>query len=209
MSWFGGKRLEKLRIGWNWLFQVNMSHFLEGNLGKVENWPKLALLSQFEPLWWQNWPLWVILSHSSWKWFKNCKSGKIELMYPPSQNWQKLKYLSRISTDLYEIIITGLIFPSRSKWVQGVLCYDQNWQKLKYLSRNSTYLYETFITGLVFLSQLKWVQGVLCYNQNWQKLKYPSRNSTDLYETFIMACFSKMVIKSARSVMLWSKLTKS
>ena len=43
---------------------------------------------------------------------------------------QKLKYLSRILTDLHWTFRTGLIFLSWSKWVQGVLCYDQNWWKL-------------------------------------------------------------------------------
>ena len=36
-----------------------------------------------------------------------------------------LKYLSRILTNLHRTSRTGLIFLSRSKLLQGVLCYDQ------------------------------------------------------------------------------------
>ena len=43
---------------------------------------------------------------------------------------------------------TGLIFPSWSKWVQGVLCYDQNWQKLKYRSWILIDLHQTFPEGV-------------------------------------------------------------
>ena len=66
----------------------------------------------------------------------------------------------------------GSFFLSRSKWVQGVVCYDGNLWKCKYLSRISMVLHETFRTGLVFLSQLKWVQGVAYYDQNLWKRKY-------------------------------------
>ena len=77
---------------------------------------------------------------------------------------------------------TKLIFLSRSKWVQTVVCYDQNLQKHKYLSTISIFLHETFRTGLVFLSQLKWVQTVVCYDQNLQKHKYLSMG----YQYFCM-----------------------
>ena len=94
---------------------------------------------------------------------------------------QKLKYLSRILTDLHWTFRTGLIFLSWSKWVQGVLCYDQNWWKLISqwnLDRSCTKPLEQ---GSFFPSWLKWVQGVLCYDQNWWKLKYLSRISIDLH----------------------------
>ena len=63
-------------------------------------------------------------------------------------NLQKHKYLSRISTFLHGTFRTGLIFSSRSKWVQIVVCYNQNLQKHKYLSEISMFLHETFRTGL-------------------------------------------------------------
>ena len=80
---------------------------------------------------------------------------------------RKLKYLSEILTDLHLTFRKGLVLLSRSKWVQGVLCYNQNWWKLKYLSRILTNLHRTSKTGLIFLSQSKWLQGVLCYDQKF------------------------------------------
>ena len=79
---------------------------------------------------------------------------------------------------------TGLVFPSWSKWVQIVVCYDRKLQKDKCLSGISTFLHKTFRTGFVFLSQLKWVQIVVCYDWNLQKHKYLSGISTFLHETF-------------------------
>ena len=78
----------------------------------------------------------------------------------------------------------SLFYPSWSKWVQLVICYDWNLQKHKYLSGISMFLHETFTTGLVFLSQLKWVQIVVCHDQNLQKHKYLSTISTLLRKTF-------------------------
>ena len=75
---------------------------------------------------------------------------------------------------LHETFRTGLIFLSRSKWVQIVVCYDKNLQKHKYLSGISMLLHKTFRTGLVFLSWLKWVQIVVFYKQNLWKCKYLS-----------------------------------
>ena len=88
-----------------------------------------------------------------------------------------------ISIFLHETSRTGLAFPSWSKWVQKVVCYNQNLQKHKYLSTISIFLHETFRTGLVFLSWLKWVQTVVCYDQNLQKHKYLSTISIFLHET--------------------------
>ena len=89
-----------------------------------------------------------------------------------------------ISMFLHETFRTGLIFLSRSKWVQTVVCYDQNLQKHKYLSTISIFLRETFRTGLIFLSRSKWVQTVVCYSQNLQKHKYLSTISIFLHKTF-------------------------
>ena len=72
-------------------------------------------------------------------------------------------------------------FPSRSKWVQTVVCYDQNLQKHKYLSTISMLLHKTFRTGLIF-PEVKWVQTVVCYDQNLQKHKYLSAQ----YQYFCM-----------------------
>ena len=63
---------------------------------------------------------------------------------------QKLKYLSRILTNLHQTFRTGLVFLSQSKWVQGVLYCDQNWQKLKYLSGILTICTEPLEQGLFF-----------------------------------------------------------
>ena len=79
---------------------------------------------------------------------------------------------------------TGLVFLSRSKWVQRVVCYDWNLQKQKYLSGISTFLHETFRTGHAFPSRSKWVQRVVCYDQNLQKHKYLSGISMFLHKTF-------------------------
>ena len=57
---------------------------------------------------------------------------------------QKLKYLSRILTDLHQTFRRGLVSPNWSKRVQGVVCYNQNWWKLKYLSRISIDLHQQF-----------------------------------------------------------------
>ena len=50
----------------------------------------------------------------------------------------KNKYLSTISSLLHETFRTGLVFPSKLKWVQIVVSYDWNLQKHKYLSGIST-----------------------------------------------------------------------
>ena len=121
---------------------------------------------------------------------------------------KKQKYLSRISTFLHETFRTGFVFPSRSNWVQIVICYDRNLQKHKYLSGISTFLHETFRTGLIFPNRWKWVQIVVCYDQNLQKHKYLSGISMFLHETFrtglISASRSKWV-----QIVVQSKLTKT
>ena len=63
MRCFGGKRWEKL---WNWPFQVNLSLILGEKMEKDAKWPKLAILSQSKPLFWQNLPLCVIWATSVW-----------------------------------------------------------------------------------------------------------------------------------------------
>ena len=83
-----------------------------------------------------------LLSQSKW----------VQIVVSYNWNWEKHKYLSRISTYLHKIFRTGLISPSWSKWVQIVVCYDWNLQKHKYLSGISMFLHETFRTGLVYLS---------------------------------------------------------
>ena len=125
-----------------------------------------------------------------------------------------------ISMLLHETFRTGLVFPSRSKWVQIVICYDQNLQRHKYLSGISMLLHETFRTGLVFLSRSKWVQTVVCYNQKLQKHKYLSTISIFLHKTFrtgliFLKCQSSMLqwkLSSKQwlmSLVCWSKLTKT
>ena len=77
---------------------------------------------------------------------------------------QKLKYLSRILTDLHQTFRTGLVFPSWSKWVQGVLCYYQNWWKLKYLSGISIDLHWQFYLNFsTFLN---------CFRPKWLKMTH-------------------------------------
>ena len=115
-----------------------------------------------------------------------------------------------ISMLLHETFRTGLVFPSRSKWVQIVICYDQNLQRHKYLSGISMLLHETFRRGLVFLSRSKWVQTVVCYNQNLQKHKYLSTISMLSAQNLQnRAHFSEPVEMSPNSSMLRSKLTKN
>ena len=60
LSSFGGKRSEKLWIGWNWPFRVIMSHFGGKRLEKLQIG--------------QNWPFWPTLVGKDWK---SCKSGEI------------------------------------------------------------------------------------------------------------------------------------
>ena len=75
------------------------------------------------------------------------------------------KYLSRIMTNLHQTFRTGLVFPSWTKWVQGVLCYDQNWWKLKYLSRISI-----DHTLAIFF----WVFQLFQIISHWNGSKWPS-----------------------------------
>ena len=80
---------------------------------------------------------------------------KLDFFKSTFLTWPKytpLRNLSRISTVLHQTFRTGLIFLIRSKWVQGVVCYDWNLQKCKYLNEISTVLHETFRTGLIFLA---------------------------------------------------------
>ena len=51
---------------------------------------------------------------------------------------------------LHETFRTGLVFPSQSKWVQTVVCYDQNLQKHKYLSTISIFLHKPSEQGSFF-----------------------------------------------------------
>ena len=82
------KRWEKLWIRWNWPFQVNLSLILGEKMEKPAKWPKLAILSQSKPLFWQNLPLWVILSHFSVKWFEKVeKLKKIASAYQSRFCW--------------------------------------------------------------------------------------------------------------------------
>ena len=46
MRHFGGQRREKLRIGWNWPFQVNLSLILVQKIGKT---CKMTKIGHFEP----------------------------------------------------------------------------------------------------------------------------------------------------------------
>ena len=64
------------------------------------------------------------------KWAPNGQS------YATISNWWKLKYLSRISTDLHQTFKTGLMF-SWASWNESKECYAmiKTNEKLKYLSR--------------------------------------------------------------------------
>ena len=137
-------------------------------------------------------------------------------------NLQKHKYLSGISTFLHKTFRTGIVFLSRSKWVQIVVCYDQILQKHKYLSGISMHLHKTFRTGLVFLSWSKWVQIVVCYMRNLRKCKYLSElpfctNLTHFFGkiwhcgSFLASLVWKELEKSKNSKnygKLWGKPTK-
>ena len=93
MRHFGGKRWEKLWIGWNWPFQVNLSLILGEKMDKPAKWWKLAFWSQSKSLFWQNLPLRVILSHSSVNDSNKLKNSKYLPMYPPPQEWKFLRFL--------------------------------------------------------------------------------------------------------------------
>ena len=88
---FGGKRWKKL---WNWPFQVNLSLILEEKMEKPAKWPKLAILSQSKPLFWQNLPLCVILSCFSVKWFKT----SCQCTPTPLQKQKILRFLQKWDT---------------------------------------------------------------------------------------------------------------
>ena len=87
MRRFGGKWWEKLWIGWNWPFQVNLSLILgEKMRKKIENpvkWPNLAILTQSKPLFRPNLQLWVILSHIGVKRFEKVGKLKKDANVPP------------------------------------------------------------------------------------------------------------------------------
>ena len=84
MRRFGGKRWEKLWIGWNWPFLVNLSLILGEKIENPAKWPNLAILTQSKQLFRPNLQLWVILSHIGVKWFE--KVGKLKKVanVPPS-----------------------------------------------------------------------------------------------------------------------------
>ena len=118
MRCLGGKRWEKLWIGYNWPFPVNLSLIFGEKMGKkIENpvkWPNLAILTKSKPLFRPNLQLWVILSHIGVKRFENVgKLNKVAdvapqewkswiqvkvtfwfwLMYPPPpRNWNWTKH---------------------------------------------------------------------------------------------------------------------
>ena len=97
MRRFGGKWWEKLWIGWNWPFQVNLSLILgEKMRQKIENpvkWPNLAIMTQSKQLFRPNLQLWVILSHIGVKQFEKVGKLKKDANVPPPgmKKWIQVK----------------------------------------------------------------------------------------------------------------------
>ena len=110
-------------------FATKASHFRR-NLKNFDSWRGVHW-----QIFWVFQLFWIIAHWSSSKW-STMANFATEVVWISSKCvilvkcQQKLKYLSRILTDLHWTFRTGLIFLSWSKWVQGVLCYDQNWWKL-------------------------------------------------------------------------------
>ena len=143
----------RLRLTWNGQFHLihNFSHLL----------PPMHLILReiskiFIPgggvhwqIFWVFQLFWIISHWSSSKWSTKANFAT-EVVWISSKCvilvkcQQKLKYLSRILTDLHQTFRRGLVSPNWSKWVQGVVCYNQNWWKLKYLSRISIDLHQQF-----------------------------------------------------------------
>ena len=138
MSRFVGERLEKLPIGWNWAFWVNLSRILGEKMGNVENFEPIqtTLVAKLAM---------VILSCFGWKWFKKLQFRENWPMYAPPGNenfeiWWKMSYVGRKKLEKLWIRQNWQFKGSLSqlKWTLAVLCYDQNWQKLKYINRIPT-----------------------------------------------------------------------
>ena len=110
------------KSGLDWLQMTNFGHFAGFSNFSPKMRLRLTWNGQFHLI--QNWK-WPTMANFSTKvaWI----SSKCVILVKCQQ---KLKYLSRILTDLHWTFRTGLTFLSWSKWVQGVLCYDQNWWKL-------------------------------------------------------------------------------
>ena len=143
MRHFGGKRWEKLWIGWNWPFRVNLSLILREKMEKHAKWPKLAILSQSKPLFWQNLPLWVILSHFSVKRFRKVeKLKKFANVHPPGmktfeispkmglfggKTWEKLwigwNWPFRVNLSL----IYGKKMEKHAKWPKLAVLSQSKW----------------------------------------------------------------------------------
>ena len=98
-------------------FPTKASHFWRGG-GTLANFPRFATF-------------WIIFNQSGSKW--PTMTNLATKVAGIGSKWailvkfqQKLKFFSGILTDLHRTFRTGLVFLSRLKWVQGVLCYNQN-----------------------------------------------------------------------------------
>ena len=119
MRRFGGKRWEKLWIGWNWPFQVNLSLILGEKIEKPAKWPKLAIWSQSKPLFWQNSPLCMILSRFGLKWFEKVEKLQNFANISP-QEWKFLRFLQKLDALVAKnrkSCESGEIGHSESIWV--------------------------------------------------------------------------------------------
>ena len=131
-----------LRSAQNGQFWLNFDKNL--NIS-AESWPNLTIPSE-QGLFFQ----------AGWNESKEC--------YAMIKTEENLIYLSGILTNLHWTFSTELVFPSQSKWVQGVVCYDQNWWKLKYLSGISIDLHWQFYLNFsTFLN---------CFRPKWLKMTH-------------------------------------
>ena len=121
-----GKSCESGEIGHS---RVNLSLILGKKMEKPAKWPKLAILSQSKPLFWQNLPLSVILSLFAEKQFEKVEKLKNLLMYPPrtktfeiSQKWDALVAKDGESCE------SGEIGHSKSIWASS---WGKRWKNLQ------------------------------------------------------------------------------
>ena len=95
--------------------EVNLSLILGEKMEKPAKWPKLAILSQSKPLFWQNLPLWVILSHFSVKWCKKVEKLKKIADVPPQES-KSVRFLQKWDTV---VVKDGKSCESRWLAIQG------------------------------------------------------------------------------------------
>ena len=141
---------------------------------KSAKWPKLAILSQYNTLFWENLPLWVIFSHFGVKGIKKVEKLKYLLMYP-HQKWNFLRFQIKWdalvakdgkSCELHEI--------GHCKWIWASL-----WGKTCKMTKIGHFdlIYQTFSAKFTILGHFKplWCEKNKKRLKSWKILPmYPS-----------------------------------